>query len=119
MSHYPRITKSIMDEWRQAQGHRGAKGVIEVLRALEFIALPIAEMCARQTEHQPLRLTGKQLRLAQHRALSQRRRAEHGDMPADPDTWWGQIESIAARWGISTARSDWESTTKPDVQEAA
>ena len=67
MSHYPRITKGLMDEWRQAQGHRGAKGVIEVLRALEFIA----------------------------------------------------IESIAARWGISTARADWESSTKSDVQEAA
>lgn len=119
MSHFPRITKGIMDEWRTEQGHRGSKGVLEVLRALEFIALPIAEVYARQTEHQPLRLTGKQLKLAQHRAISQKRRAEFGDMPADPDTWWGQIESIVARWGIATTRADWEATTKPDVQEAA
>lgn len=91
-------------EWRRAQGERGANGVPEVLRALEFIA---RQEVANVLDGDPLRLRKQHLMIAQHRAISQQRKAEHGEPPADVELWWEQISAIAARWGIETKRSDW------------
>lgn len=109
--------RGLMAVWRAGQGLRGAKGVREVLRALEFIAEPIAAVRAWDETPEPIALTGKELRLAQHRAISQQRRIEHGPPPKNPDVWWEQIETIARGWGIETKREDW--TTDTPKQEAA
>lgn len=95
-------------EWRDSQGRRGAKGIPEVLQALEFIALPLAYHSASAPE--PLRLTTKQLKLAQHRAISFRRYHEFGPLQSwlKTDEWWSQIRTIANRWNIETTREDWE-----------
>lgn len=98
----------ILTEWRAAQGHRGANGVLEVLRALEFIAEPIAVQTAWKNAPEPLRLTAKNLRLAQHRAISLARVNEFGPPPKDPAVWWAQIQQIAARWNIPTHYDHWE-----------
>jgi hypothetical protein len=94
-------------EWRQAQGIRGANGVPEVLRALEFIA---QQEVSRIRDGEPLRLTAKQLRIAQHRAISQQRKAEtkNAPVPDDAELWWMQIKAIADRWNIKTEREHWE-----------
>lgn len=99
--------RAIMAEWHAAQGERGAAGVPEVLRALEQLARLKMHTVP---EHGRLRLTAKDLRLAQHIAISQRRRIEHkgSEPPADVEVWWSQISEIAARWGIPTRREDWE-----------
>lgn len=110
--------RHLMAEWRSAQGERGAGGVPEVLRALEHIAGPIADAQAWTRSEAPLRLTKTQLRLAQHRAISQRRRVEYGPPGRDPEAWWEQIAGIAARWGIRTTREEWETTT-PERRQAA
>lgn len=110
---------SLMSVWRAGQGLRGSKGVREVLLALEFIARPIAENSAWSENPEPIVLTMKQLKLAQHRAISQQRRAEHGPPGKDPEIWWEQISGIAKRWGIETTREEWETTTPTTKQEAA
>ena len=99
-------------EWRRAQGIRGANGVPEVLRALEFIA---QQEVANIRDGEPLRLTAKQLRLAQHRAISQQRKAEakHAPIPDDAEHWWMHIKAIADRWNIKTERADWEKQPTP------
>lgn len=102
----PQRRRAIMAEWHAAQGERGAAGVPEVLHALEHIArLKIHTV----PENGRLRLSAKDLRQAQHIAISQRRRVEHkgAEPPADPEVWWAQISEIAARWGIATHRADW------------
>jgi len=115
-------TRRIMAEWREAQGKRGAQGITEVLRALEFIAEPIASQQAWKGDNTPpLRLTAKQLRLAQHRAISQERNRQHGPiMPSlKADHWWEQIEAIGRAWNIPMTPSEWESSTKTMQMEAA
>jgi hypothetical protein len=111
-------TRRIMAEWRAAQGQRGTNGVREVLRALEFIAEPLASQKAWANDPEPLRLTKAQLKLAQHRAISQQRRIEHGPPGKDPDLWWEQVAGIAARWGIETTRDEWTTDT-PARQDMA
>lgn len=109
MSAYRHAARKLMAEWRAGQGSRAANGVPEVMRALEFIAQPIADMEARKESPQPVVLTRKQVRIAQHRAISVQRRIEHGppDMPLE--AWWEQISAIAARWGIATTQEEWTS----------
>lgn len=109
--------RRLMADWRKGQGHRGANGVEEVLRSLEFIAEPVANLLAWGKGSESLVLTGKQLRLAQHRAISQQRRLDYGRLPKTNEEWWEQITAIAARWGIATAYEDW--TTKRREQQAA
>lgn len=114
-------TRRIMAEWREAQGKRGANGVLEVLRALEFIAEPIASQQAWKGDNTPpLRLTAKQLRLAQQRAISQERSRTHGPiMPSlKADHWWEQIEAIGRNWNIPMNRAEWESKTKTQAEAA-
>ena len=112
--------RQIMAEWREAQGHRGANGVREVMRALEFIAEPLANVLAWKPGNQRLRLTTAHLKLAQHRAISARRRDIHGTiMPSlKADDWWDQIRSIGESWNIPMTRADWESTTKTAAANA-
>lgn len=100
-------TRRIMAEWRGAQGARGAGGVTEVLRSLEFIAEPLAGMKAWRDDPEPLRLTKAQLKLAQSRAISQQRVKLHGPPGKDPDVWWEQIDAIARGWGVATTRDEW------------
>jgi len=108
---------SLMSIWRAGQGLRGSKGVPEVLRALEFIAHPIAEAQAWSDNPEPIVLTVKQLKLAQQRAISQQRRVEYGPPGKDPDQWWEQVAGIAHRWGIATTRDEW--TKDPPERIAA
>jgi hypothetical protein len=108
---------SLMSIWRAGQGLRGSKGVPEVLQALEFIAHPIAEAAAWNENPEPVLLTGKQLKLAQQRAISQQRRVKHGPPGRDPDLWWEQISAIAHGWGIATTRDEW--TKDPPTVQAA
>ena len=118
MSASRHIARKLLAEWRAGQGRRAANGVTEVMRALEFIAQPIAEMEARRETPQPVALTRKQVRIAQHRAISVRRRIEFGSPEGmAADLWWEQISGIAERWGIATTRDDWE--PKKTVKEAA
>lgn len=109
--------RSLMADWRAGQGKRGSNGVPEVLRALEFIAQPLANLRAWSENPEPIALTGKQLRLAQQRAISQQRRIEHGSTPKDPGVWWSQIAAIAERWGITTTLADW-TKDQPKVEAA-
>ncbi len=97
--------REILAEWKANQGERGAAGVPDVLRALEHIA---SLQVANVRDGDRLRLGAKQLRLAQHRALSQARRVRHGEPPRSVDVWWEQIAEIAQQWGIETKREDWE-----------
>jgi intein/homing endonuclease len=101
-----------MDDWRAGQGQRAAKGIPELMRALEFIARQVADGQSWSADPQPVSLTRKQVKTAWHRAISQRRRAEYGPPGKSPDEWWEQISSIAARWGIETNRAEWEQTSK-------
>ena len=117
MSAYRHVARKLMDEWRAGQGRRAANGVTEVMRALEFIAQPIADMEARKENPQPVALTRKQVRIAQHRAISARRRIEHGPPDMSAEVWWEQIEAIAKRWGISTTQEEW--TAKKEAKKAA
>jgi len=118
MSAYRTATQKLMDAWRADQGKRASNGVREVMRALEFIAQPIAEMEARKEFPQPVVLSRKQVRIAQHRAISAQRRIEQGppDMPLE--VWWEQIAAIAQRWGIATTREDWTAKTSDKAREA-
>ena len=112
--------RAIMAEWREAQGQRGANGVREVMRALEFIAEPLANVLAWKPGDQKLRLTNAHLKLAQHRAISARRRDIHGTiMPSlKADDWWDQIRPIGEGWNIPMTRTDWETTTKTAATNA-
>ena len=100
-------THAMMARWRLEQGHRGANGVPEVLRALEFIAEKLANVACWTDSPEPLLLTAKQLRLAQHRAISLQRRIDHGILPRTNEEWWEQISAIAERWNITTHYDDW------------
>lgn len=98
--------------WQQAQGDRVSKGILEVKRALEFIAAPIAYLRAWADNPEPLMLGEDQCRLAWQRAISQKRRDLHGMPGKDPDEWWSQVEEIGRQWGVRLKREDWTATTK-------
>jgi hypothetical protein len=110
-------TRRIMAEWRLSQGNRGANGVRDVMRALEFIAEPLAAQKAWKDDPEPLRLTKAQLKIAQQRAISQQRRIDHGPPSKDPDVWWSQIDAVARGWGIETTREEW-TNDQPQMQAA-
>lgn len=112
MSQQAHIARGLMASWREGQGKRAANGIPEIFRALEFIARGVAEAESWKADPRPVVLTRGQVRLAQKRAISQRRRAEHGPPGHSPDAWWDQIKAIADRWGIEAAREDWETGTR-------
>lgn len=121
MSAQRHIARRLMADWRAGQGQRAARGIPELMRALEFTAQQIADAESWKAEPAPISLTRKQVRIAWHRAVSQRRRAEHGPPGNNADAWWEQIEAIAKRWGLQMTRDEWETQTKtaaarPDPQ---
>lgn len=100
----------ILAEWRSGQGNRAANGVREIMRALEFVAEPIADVMAWDEQPGQLLLKRSEVKTAYHRAISQQRRVLHGAPSSDANVWWDQISAIAAQWGIETTREEW--TTK-------
>ena len=75
---------------------------------MEHIARELADQVARRGETRPIALTPRQTRLAEQRALSLRRRFEHG--PPENykrEAWWAQIAAIAERWNVATSLEDW------------
>lgn len=109
-----RDAAAIMANWRQTQGHRAAAGSVEVLRALEAIAGPLAWIQAFAEEiPDPRRffLTKDQLTIGRQRAVSQERTKRHGPLPRDPETWWAQISEIQAAWSIDLPRAAWTKDT--------
>lgn len=96
-----------LNHWRAGQGAKiRANRPLEVYRACEHLAQLAAPV------RDPLILTAAEIDLAMHRAISLERRRIHGIPGKNPDEWWEQIKAIADRWKISTARADWEKTTK-------
>jgi hypothetical protein len=104
--HGERVAELVAD-WRRRV--RGVPPVApEVGRALEAIAHELARDAAWRREPGPIVLTARQVRLAEQRALSLRRRAEHG--PPEQlgrEAWWAQIAAIAARWKVATSPEEW------------
>ena len=93
----------MIDDWR-----RSATAQAEVRQAMEHIARELADQVARRGETRPIALTPRQTRLAEQRALSLRRRFEHG--PPENykrEAWWAQIAAIAERWNVATSLEDW------------
>ena len=119
MSAQRHIARRLMDEWRAGQGKRASKGVPELMRALEFIAQQVADGESWKANPSPISLTRKQVRTAWHRAVSQRRRAEHGPPGGNADAWWEQIDAIAKRWGLEMTRDEWETATKTAASSPA
>lgn len=96
-----------LNHWRAGQGAKiGANRPPEVFKACEHTARTLA------ATRDPLILNAAEIETAIHSAISLERRRIHGIPGKNPDEWWGQIKVIADRWKISTARADWEKTTK-------
>lgn len=114
--------RSLLEEWRRAQGFRGANGISQVMQALEFIAEPIAHQRAWRSDAEPVRLTRAQLMIAQQRAVSAERLVRHPlDRRADRmsvEPWWAQIDAIQQEWKIQLTLSDW-TQKKPERANAA
>ncbi len=99
--------RRLMFEWRETQGNRGAAGNPQIMQALEFIAEPLANVAAWKENPEPLRLTGKQLRIARQRAIAQERVRQYGKLGKDGAEWWRQIEAICNDWGIPAIYEEW------------
>lgn len=100
------VARGNLNQWRAGQGARIRAKSEDVFRACDHIAKQWAAL------RDPLELTADEIKLAVHRAISQQRRKEYGDLPASADTFWEQISSIAQRWNVATKREDWEKSTK-------
>lgn len=109
----------LFTEWRAGQGMRGSNGVPQVLIALEAIARPLAFVEGWKENPRPLVLRAKDLKLAQHRAISIERRLRWGSPGRKADLWWEQISSIAEQWRIQTTREEWEENTNRATRAAA
>lgn len=55
--------------------------------------------------------------LEDHAKISRARRARYGNLPADVESWWQQIEATALWLNIKTERGDWQAW--PAALEAA
>lgn len=103
-----------LNHWRAGQGAKiKANRPLPVFRACEHIAGLLAPM------RDPLILTVDEIKTAQNRAISMERRRVYGPLGKDSDEFWQQIAAIAQSWGITTARSEWESVTKTQTQAEA
>ena len=112
-----RLVRQIMADWRRRQGERAANGVPQVLRALELIAEPLANVMAWSGNDNRLLLTAAELRIAKQRAISQERYARHGALraaSAKAEVWWPQICAIQEAWGIGFAWDDWHTERRAD-----
>lgn len=111
-----RDANAILAAWRSAQGHKAARGVVEILRALENIAAPLAGLAAYADTPPRVILTHDQLRTGRQRAVSQERIRLHGTT-RDPDAWWEQVAAIQQAWSIDIPREQW--TEQKPAKEAA
>ena len=102
-----RDAAALLATWRQRQGHKAARGIIEVLRALENTARPLCQVAAYADEPAAVILTHDQLRIARQRAVSQERMRAHGALPRDGEQWWSQIAAIQHAWSIDIPREAW------------
>lgn len=112
--------RSLMAEWRSSQGTRAAGSNRSIMRALEFMVEPIANLAAWEQNPPPVRLTRAQVRVVQQRAISQERVQRHGPLGNNPNgaAWWAQIEGICNEWGIPSIYEEWASK-KQERREAA
>ena len=95
--------RRLMAEWR-----RSVDAAPEVRRALETIALEVADVAAWRESSKPIALTPKQRKLAEQRAISLQRRCEHGPPERlGAEDWGAQISAIAARWNVATSLEEW------------
>lgn len=103
-----------LSHWRAGQGAKiKANRPLQVYRACEHIAQLVAP------SRDPLILSADEIKLAQQRAISQERRRIHGPIGKDPGEWWEQIEAIGRAWNIPMTLSEWESSTKAQMEAAA
>jgi hypothetical protein len=107
-------TRRLMAEWREGQGRRESGGNPEIMLALEHMAEPLANLWGWAENPEPIRLTVKQILIVQQRAISSERRRRFGAMPRYNETWWDQIEQVAASWNIAVRWEDWGRGQKPE-----
>lgn len=100
---------ALMANWRATQGARAARGIPEMMRALETIAKPIADAAA--SDEAFIALTKDQMTVACQCALSQERYKRHGKPPRSPREWWGQINAIATEWKLQITPEWWGEET--------
>ena len=87
---------------------RSVDAVPEVRRALETIALEVADAAAWRENSKPIALSDKQRRLAEQRAISLQRYVEFGPVSqVDAEAWWAQISTTAARCNVATSLEEW------------
>jgi hypothetical protein len=87
---------------------RSVDAVPEVRRALETIALEVADAAAWRENSKPIALSDKQRRLAEQRAISLQRCVEFGPVSqVDAEAWRAQISTIAARCNVATTLEEW------------
>lgn len=106
-----RQADSLFANWKARQGTRAAKGNPALMRALEDMARPLADVAGWKENPEPLVLTKDQIRVAYQRAISMERRMRHGRMPYNRFHWWDQIKAVAADWGIELTPERWDDET--------
>lgn len=101
--------RSLMREWREGQGLRAAGNNPAIMRALEHMVEPLANLWGWSEAPKPIRLKIKQVRIVQQRAISQERVRLHGPLGINPNgaVWWSQIEAICNEWGIPAVYDEW------------
>ena len=114
--------RTLLWNWKALQGDKASRGRKEIMRALEAIAEPIADVRAWSPTPERIVLTKEQVAKAQQSGLSMRRRELHGP-PKDIHMWWSQLEEIAAEWGLEISPEWWSADTakalKPQQEKAA
>ncbi len=99
--------RKLMAEWRQEQGSRAAGSNRAIMRALEFMVEPLANLWAWSENPRPIRLSRAQVRIVQQRAISQERVRLFGPLGKDGAEWWRQIEQICDGWNIPAIYDEW------------
>lgn len=97
--------------WRAGQAIRAGKDNPAIVRALEVVARPIADVAGWSDNPEPLILTRDQIRVAYQRAISMERRNRYGRMPYNRFAWWEQIKAVAGEWGIELTPEQWDAET--------
>lgn len=106
-----RRADSLFANWRAGQGTRASKGNPALMRALEDMARPLADILGWNENPEPLVLTRDQLKIVAQRAISFERMQRYGQPPRDPAKWWEQIQSVAAGWDIHITPEWWDKET--------
>lgn len=113
-----RRADSLFANWQADQCRRADKGNPLLRRALENVARQVADVMGWHPNPRPLVLTHDQLKAACQAAISQERRARHGQPPKDKYLWWKQIASIASEWGINQCSPEWWDKTTGEAFKA-